>query len=232
MNYYQAMKRIAWGLGLCASASFAAAWIHQSSNFYIGGNLASSDVIMHNGSAYVPVKDVAAALKMTVQKTGRGLELTSTGGANQASGVNGKVGDVLWNGYIRLQVVQVIRSKEYTNQFSNDNQKVMPTAANNDLVVIVCKMKNGLNNGITVEYPGAETALADTDGQSYSPRLGMTADIPGRGVDLLPGAAFSFALTFDVPSKAVLGDLVYQPSLAGSGTNGSDKKKFRISVKQ
>jgi hypothetical protein len=226
------MKRSLLCLAFGATAVAATAWVHQSSNLYIGGSLASSGVFMHNGVACVPIRDVATALKLTVQKSGRGLELTDAGGANQASGIAGKIGETLWNGYTRFEVVKLIRGKAYTNQFSGDNQKITPNVDADDLVVLVCRIKNGLKNGITVEYPGGETALTDTDGHSYPPRLGMSADIASRGVDLLPGAAMDFALTFDVPSSCEIGDVVYQESLAGSGTNGSEKKKFRVSLKQ
>ena len=60
----------------------------------------------------------------------------------------------------------------------------------------------------------------------------MSADIASRGVDLLPGASFGSALIFEIPSATVVGDMVYQPSLAGSNTNGVEKKKFRVSVKE
>ncbi len=226
------MRKIILCAGFISIAVAATAWVRQSSNLYIGGSLASTGVFIHNGSAYVPVKDVAAALKLTIQKTGRGLELTDAGGANQATGVTGKVGDILWNGYVRFQVVSVTRTKDYTNQFTGDNLKVTPNKANDDLVVLVCKLKNGLKSGVTVMYPGGETALADDQGQSFAPFLGMSADIPSRGVDLLPGAEFSFALTFEVPSTAQIQDLVYQVTEGGTGTNGADKKKFRVSVKQ
>jgi len=226
------MKRIPLCLALGLAAVAATAWVRQSSNLYISGELASSNVFLHNGVACVPIKDVAAALKLTLQKTGRGLELSDAGGATQATGISGKVGDVLWNGYVRFQIIKVVRGKQYTNQFSGDNQKVTPDRDADDLVVAVCRVKNGLKNDVTLEYPGGETALTDTDGHSYSPRLGMSADISSRGVGLLPGAASDFALTFEVPSSATIDDLVYQVSLAGSGTNGSEKKKFRVSVKQ
>jgi hypothetical protein len=60
----------------------------------------------------------------------------------------------------------------------------------------------------------------------------MSADIASRGTDLLPGASFNFALTFDVPSTAVLGDLVYQAGMGGQHTTGVENKKFRINLKQ
>jgi len=223
------MKKFLW-LGFAGTAIAALAWNRQSSNLYISGNLASSNVFMHDGAACVPVRDVAAALKLTVQKTGRGLELTDAGGANQVSGITGKVGDVLWNGYIRFQIIKLIRAKQYTNQFTGDSRVITPDKPEDDLVVAVCKISNGLKNDITVMYPGGETALTDNQGQSYSPFLGMSADFRSRGENLLPGASFGFALTFEVPSTTVIGDLVYQASMAGSNTNGVEKKKFRVKL--
>jgi hypothetical protein len=227
------MKKFALCVALGSTAVGAFAFFHQSSNLYIGGNLASSNVIQRNGVSYVPIKDVASALKLTLAQTGRGIELTSAGGANQVSGVSGKIGDTLFNGFARFQVVKVVRGKEYTNQFSGDSQKVTPTVEADDLVVVVIHAKNAINDSITFMLPGgSDTALTDTDGHSYQFRSGMSMDIPSRGVSALPGAAVDFALTFDVPSSAKLGDLVYQLSLAGFGTNGSEKKKFRVSLQQ
>jgi hypothetical protein len=210
----------------------ASAWVHQSSNLYVNGNLASSHLVQLNGTSYVPVKDVAAALQWTLEKTSRGLELNQAGGANQVNGIVGKVGDTLFNGYARFQVVKVVRGKTYTNQFSGDNQQVTPIPDSGDLVVVIIHAKNGLNNSITFMLPGGgDTALTDTDGHSYTPRSGMSMDIPSRGVSVLPGAGFDFALTFDVPQSAQLGDLVYQLSLGGTGSFGSEKKKFRVSLR-
>ncbi|HEY3781043.1 MAG TPA: hypothetical protein VGL56_08175 [Fimbriimonadaceae bacterium] len=226
------MKRFLVWIAFAGVAVGAAAWGRQGSDLYINGNLASSGIIMHNGSAYVPVKDVAAALKLAITKTPRGLELADAAGANQVTGITGKVEDVLWNGYIRFQIVKIIRAKTYTNEFTGDNKVITPDKPNDDLFVAVCKISNGLKNGVTVMYPGSETALADDQGQSYSPFLGMSADIASRGTDLLPGASFGFALTFEIPTSAVVGDLVYQATMGGSNTNGVEKKKFRVSVKQ
>ena len=54
-------------------------------------------------------------------------------------------------------------------------------------------------------------------------------DVPSRGVDLLPGAAVDFAVTFEVPENCTLKDLVYQPSFYG-GDPACNKKKFRVSL--
>ncbi|HWA84396.1 MAG TPA: hypothetical protein VG820_13220 [Fimbriimonadaceae bacterium] len=215
--------------GMAASAIALALYL-QSSSLYVNGNLASSGVVERNGTAYVPIKDVAKALNLSLQKTARGYELSDSGGANQVEGITGKVGDVLWNGFARFTVVKVIRGKEYTNQFSGDNQKVTPYPEANDLVVLVCRIKNGTKEKQTCMLPaGDATGLADTDGHSYAPRNGLSIDCPSRGQELLPGAAVDFALTFDVPPSAKLQDLVYEVNFFATK---SGQKKFRVSLQQ
>ena len=199
-----------------------------SSNLYVNGALASSKVIDVKGVAYVPVKDLAKALNMSVTKTGRGFEMGTAGGGNMVGGLVGKLNEELFNGFHRFKVTEVIRGKSYTNRFAGDHQAVTPYPEGNDLVVVVCRLKNGTEKPITLGLPaGGVTGLTDMDEHSYEPRSGMSADIPARGVDLLPGAACDFALTFDVPAGAVLKDLVYEPT----DYNGHKVKPFRISLK-
>lgn len=213
----------------CACATVAVAWaIQGSTKLFVNGTLASSGVIERNGVAYVPVKDVAANMKLSLVKTARGWEIGTAGGATMVMGVNGKVGDTLWNGYFRFQVLKVTRGKEYTNQFSGDNQKVTPYPEGFDLVVVTCRIKNGTKAKETVFLPaGSTTGLTDDAEHSFAPRSGLSIDVPSRGVDLLPGAAADFALTFDVPANSKLKDLVYEvSSTAGSASH----KPFRVNV--
>ncbi len=201
----------------------------QSARLFINGKPASSSVIERNGVAYVPLKDVATALGWKLQRTARGYEISESGGANMIEGISGKVGDQLFNGFARFQVVKVIRTKAYVNQFSGDKQEVTPFPAEKDLFVIVCRIKNGTKESQTANLPsGPETALTDTSERSHGPRTGLSIDVPSRGPTLLPGAAVDFALTFDVPTDAVLKDLVYQVQFFG--TPGAEKKKFRVSL--
>lgn len=225
------MKRFLVALAITVAAVAALAVYLQSSKVFVNGELASSGVIERNGVSYVPIKDIAAALKLNVQKTSRGIELTSAGGANQAEGITGKIGDMLFNGFARFQVVKVIRGKEYTNQFDGSGQKITPFPEGNDLVVVVCRIKNGTKKTVTCGLPcGGETGLTDTQDHSFGPRTGLSIDCPSRGQDLLPGAAVDFALTFDVPPSAELGDLVYQVQFYGAAD--ASTKKFRVSLKQ
>jgi len=200
-------------VALAAGCMAVALAYYASSNLYINGNLASSSVIDVKGVAYVPVKDVAKALKMNVTKSSRGLEISPAGGANMVGGLTGKVGDELFNGFHRFKVVEVIRGKSYTNRFSGDNQAITPFPANDDLVIVICRLKNATKQTENLSLPGGElTSLTDMDEHSISPRNGLSLDAPSRGPNLLPGSAVDFALTFDVPENAQLKDLVYQVS--------------------
>ena len=168
------MKRGLFVLAASAAGVFACAWYLQASRLYINGNLASAGVIQQGGNAYVPVKDVAQALHLTVQKTARGYELSDVGGADQIGGVTGKVGDTLWNGFGRFQVAKVIRTKNYTNQFSGDSEQVKPNPKGYDLVVLVCHIKNGTKVTVVCSLPGGDdTALpADSEHNALFQALG------------------------------------------------------------
>ena len=79
------------GLMLAAGACWA---LQTSSKLFVEGQLASSDVRVINGTRYVPLKDVAAALHLhIVPEQGGGINLTHEGGANQVEGLHGVVGD-------------------------------------------------------------------------------------------------------------------------------------------
>lgn len=222
------MKRTLILIAVLAGA-IAIALASQSAKLYLNGSVASSGVIERNGIAYVPIKDVATAFKLNLKKTARGYELTDTGGANAIGGISGKVGDVLWNGFGRFQVIEVIRTQKYTNRYSGDNQEVTPFPENYDLIIVTCRIKNGMKETVTCGLPsGINTAITDTKERSYGPRTGLSIDCPSRGQSLLPGAAVDFALTFDVPKDAVLKDLVYE--LQFFGVPGVEEKKFRVKL--
>src|SRR5262245_15643874 len=93
---------------------------------YVNGKIASSNVITQNGVAYVPIKDVAAALNLTAEKRPDGYALVHAGGANQVEGLQGKVGDELFNGLYRLKVVRVVRAEKYDRKFSKGDAVTAP----------------------------------------------------------------------------------------------------------
>jgi hypothetical protein len=213
-------------VSLSAAAAFG--WMHWAgSNLYYNGKVASANVIMQNGVPYFPIRDIAAALSLSVQPRADGYTLIKSGGANQVAGLQGKIGDDLFNGAFRVKVVRVVRGDHYQRQFSKGDNLDGPNG--DDIVAVIMHVKNGMKQAKTVDLmPGGNTALTDENDHSYGPFTGGYVDIPERAPTLIPGAATDFALTFHVPKNAVLKDLVYSPkSLVYDG--GPD---FRISLKE
>lgn len=194
-------------LVLTASAGIALArGRYAEQKLYLSGKVASSNVIMQNGAAYVPIKDVAAALDMTIEKRPDGFALTRSGGANQAEGMQGKVGDDLFNGQVRLKVSEVFRGSSYKRRFSKGDDIVAPDGQ--DIVAVVMRFKNGTMKSQFPNVTGKQpTGLTDENEHAFEPR--SFPDGTGRNVELLPGAATDFALIFTVPKGAALKDLVY-----------------------
>ena len=212
-------------VALMATAAFG--WTFSSgSKLYYNGKVASTDVIVRDGVAYVPLHDVAAALSLTVQKREDGYTLIKAGGASQIEGLNGKIGDDLFNGYFRVKVLRVVRGEHYQRQFSKGDD--LAAESGKEIVAVILRVKNGMKVAKGVDLmPSGSTALTDEDEHSYGPFTGGYLDIPERAPTLVPGAATEYALTFAVPKKAVLKDLIFSPTglVFGAGPD------LRISLK-
>lgn len=224
MNGLRIRTALAGAAALIAAA--AAAWGGAAgAKLYYNGKVASGDVIVKDGVAYVPIRDVAAALAMTVQTRDDGYALVRPGGGTQIEGLNGKIGDDLFNGSFRFKVVEVVRGDHYTRRFSHGDDVIAPNGE--EIVAVVIRVKNGTPKTQGVMVFGEPTALTDEDEHGYEPSTGGWADGPGRNVDVLPGAAIDLALTFHVPRSAKLKDLLYTPS----ALPGKPGPAFRVSLK-
>ena len=96
-------------------------------------------------------------------------------------------------------------------------------------VAIIVRLKNGTNKTQFPHLVGTPiTAVTDDAEHSLEPYDGGYSDVPGRNVNMLPGAAVDFALTFHVPKSTVLKDLVYCVDCPGAGAN----PPFRVSLKE
>src|SRR5689334_457235 len=93
--------------GLAVGVGATAALAQAGRTLILNGEVASRDVRVIDGRPYVPVADVAKALGQTVVTRGGGWEITAAGGANQIQGLQGKIGDTLFDGRWRFQVVAV-----------------------------------------------------------------------------------------------------------------------------
>lgn len=193
----------------------------------VNGKATAADVRIVGGTAYVKLEDIARALGMTVTKRPDGkYELTRAGGANQIAGaVQGKVGEVLFDGKWRFQVLSVASPETYVmktdaelydsaglTSFDRPTRTVKP-AKGRTLVVLQCRAVNGVNEKRTlwtaISDPRIRTALADTEGSSHPP---VGYDFEGGPIQskwIVPGAALNFALLFSVPEGTKPKDLIF-----------------------
>lgn len=234
-------------LALALAAGLSAAALAQTSRtLSYKGIVVSRDLLVVNGRPYVAVADVAKMLGGTTLRNAGGYEIKerikaadeavatpdAPGGTNQVEGRRGKVGDVLFDGRWRFQVMGVTTAALYTEQYAPDPQPVEPAGTGDKLVIIRCEAKNGTpkNQGLGFFPQYAHTALTDDQGNSYPP---LDADIRSaphlRGLvttDLLPGAKTNFALVFSLPQNAGPRDLVF--TLTNSV--GEPKSDVRVSL--
>jgi len=174
----------------------------------INGKVATTEVRVINGQAYAPISAVAKALNMTVAKTSAGYEMSVPGGTLQVSGAKqGKIGEWLFTGKWRFQVVSVSETNEYTERYYQEGKTKSPSGSGDVLIVVDCKLKNGMKqqaSPVLTERMPRNTALADDKGHSYAP---MDCDARQKenkiasyeAEPLLPGAQSDFALVFSVP---------------------------------
>lgn len=174
----------------------------------VNGKTVSTDFMEKGGRVYVPLADVAKALDMTVAKSDTGYALEPVGGANPVEGLRGKVGDTLRVPEFTFSVLKVVQSDHYAKQFGTGT---VDADSGRTIVGVVCRVKNALNKTIYFNPFGqGKTALTDQDEHSYTCYTGGASDLPPGTPNLLPGAAYDFALTFQVPSGTKLKDLVYE----------------------
>lgn len=215
----------------------------QADTLTLNGKTASSNVRIVGGSPYVKLSDVARALGMVVVKRAGGYELTKAGGANQVNGdVQGKMGDVLFDGRWRFTALSMTTADTYTlksqGEPGDDNgaskfnsvARTFTPAPGNQLVILQCRLSNGQKTAQTFWMARQEsnTALTDTEGQSYPPSAYDVNGAPIQTKSLLPGAKIEFPLIFCIPTVAEAKDLVFTLRNNNSSEKGRD---VRVSLK-
>ena len=199
------------------------AWADQ--NLVMNGKVVSTSVRTVGGSPYVKLSDVAKALSMVVSKRSDGYEISKSGGTNQVQGLQGKIGDLLFDGRWRFQVLSVAQPDTYTMKTPGDEPSSYPADTVNfdrktqlvspkpgyKLVVIQCRMINGQKSKQTfwLAAKDGNNALADQQGESYAPIGYDLEGAPIQSKPLLPGAKTDFPILFSVPQSIELKDLVF-----------------------
>lgn len=218
------LRRIALMTGLfCAGGATVALAQAGVLKLFINGKLASTRVRMLDGTAYVPVSDVAKGLGQNVVTVPGGYGITLPGGANEVTGLNGTVGDVLFDGFWRFQVDKVTEAQTYEERYTMDGKQNWKADAGGKLILVDVTLKNGMKiaNSL-VMYSNDEkilTSLAGADGSSikfnnFDMRTGSGKHYGGGGdwdctPAMLPGSLQKFTVIFKVPGDFKANALIF-----------------------
>lgn len=214
------------------------AWAAANYTLSINGSTVSTSAKSINGQLYVPVKDVAAALKMKVSVVGNSMKMVPAGGTYQvANKLQGKTGEDLFSGKFGFKVLSVTRGASYNFKNVNSYQRedVVNAEGTEEIVVVNCRLKNGTKMSDKFAFSagdyGMNTALTDTDAQSYKPAFYDVLADEGAplGKVALPGSSIPFSIVFRVNKDTQLKDLVY--SVVRYSERGDNKSTdFRVAL--
>jgi hypothetical protein len=202
-----------------AAGVVTASWAQAALTLSYKGSVVSHRVRMLDGQAYVPVADMAKLLNGRIVRTDGGYQIQGAGnggdlagGANQVNGLQGSIGQMLFTGKWRFEVLSVTHEASYTFKYDAPSA-VTPNGANDELVVVDCLLKNAQTSSKEAKidiHSASNTALTDDQGQSYPP---IEYDVIGGSAygppSMLPGSSTHFAAIFSVPKTANLKDLVF-----------------------
>jgi hypothetical protein len=154
--------------------------------------------------------------------------------------MRGKIGDMLWDGKWRFQVISMETAEKYEAARQADiqadysiyspvadwdAQRTITPKEGNTLVVFRCLAKNGVPTPRALYCVPAftRTALTDMDGVSYPP---IAYDMPGsvfQSRTVTQGGTLRFAVLFAVPKEAKLKDLIFTlRTIEGGLKDGND----------
>lgn len=209
---------------LTAALALAAGPGRAQATLTMNGQVVSTGVHLFGGSPYVKIGDLAKALGMVVVKRPGGYALQKPGGADQVAGaLQGKVGDLLFDGQWRFRVLSVQTPETYTTQTPgidlrgissvryDENARLLRAAPGNKLVVVQCRMANGQKTPQTfwLGHNDVKNALTDAQGDSYPPIGYDLEGAPTQSKSLLPGAGTSLPILFSVPEATQIQDLIF-----------------------
>lgn len=232
--------------GVVLASGTMAAWAMSSGiTLKMNGKVASGDVRTIEGKTYVPIGDVARALGMVVVKKGGDWEIKKAGGTYQVGDLSGKIGDVLYDGKWRFQVLGVekpdsfkMRTDSYpydsysVSTYDRDSRTMRPKDGYN-LIIIKVRVTNTQKVPQTlwtaISDKALRTALTNTDGESFPPLAYDYEGAPTVTKAMLPGSSMTFPIIFGIRNDAVLKDLVFTLKNNDSFAKGSDA---RVSLTQ
>lgn len=225
------MSKTRWTILSAACLAGGAYAFQASQKLFFNGSVASSDVRMIAGKAYVPLADVAKAMDMQIVKKDGGYELIRTGGAGQiANNYTGKIGEEVFTGKWRFTVLEFSRAQSYDMVWSTQYTKHIDADSNGELIIVTCRIKNGTKVKdelvFSSSWEGCNNALTTSSEESIPPAafdVKETETAP-VGVSFLPGAAINFKMIFKVPKGTEPKDVIFT-AMRYSMRSGSDLKK-------
>lgn len=181
---------------------------------------------------------------MVVVKRSDGYEIKKAGGATPIQGLQGKVGDVIFDGKWRFQVlsagpVESYKMKHETtadyaiyNPVANFDDGLFTAKSARTLIAVNCRITNGRNkdtHALWVSNTDTRTALADDQGESHPP-IAYDLDVsePFHSKQLVPGAKTDFTVLFSVPEGTKVKDLIFTLRTIDNNDKGNDA---RVSLK-
>lgn len=210
----------------------------------LNGAVASTSVRVIGGQAYVPVADVAKALRQSVAKVPGGYEIGAAGGANQVEGLAGKVGDTIFNGAWRFAVTNVREADDYTERYTEKTPQSWKADAGQKLILVDVELRNGqkFKTGLSLDqFDGKiNNSLAGSDGNSLAVKSYDVATGDGyhwgRGgqsdstADLLPGAKQNATLVFQAPQEFHPKDLVFTLAYVAAPFGQRHYSNLRVAI--
>jgi len=177
--------------------------------------------------AIVMAAGLSAAPCLAKPHPARTKPATPPGGANQVQGLTGKIGEVLFDGHWRFQVLAIDPVSTYTltvpssvqdyakfhdaAELDNTTHTFTPKEGYT-FFAVKCHVKNGQNATQQIDgyFNDPKTALTDDKENSYPP---IAYDMVSKSLwttrELLPGSGEDLTLLFAVPTGTTPKDLVF-----------------------
>jgi hypothetical protein len=187
------MKKILLGVLLGIGGLALAQSIQRSLDLRVNGS-ASGKAYVIGGQSYVPV----GALKpfgITATQQGNTLSLGAQGGANQLAALEGCIGETLFNGVMRLKVLEVVRLESVTG-WENFKGWAVRAEVRNATSVRIAPGDLGVV-AASIFYQDGSSRPHDDTGVTIRDFGTLTNN------ELMPGAPFTHAFKFTDPSSAV-----------------------------
>jgi hypothetical protein len=158
-------------------------------------------------------------------------------------GLQGKLGDVLFDGAWRVQVNQISTAEAYKERFTQNGPIEHAADANSKLILVDLTVKNGSQqqNFLNLRADGQNvTALAGADGTSvkvytYDVRTASGGHFGGGGdwdftSTILPGSQAKFTAIFKAPRDFEPKDLLFPAAYSPKPFATLKYSNFRIAV--